>query len=149
MEESSVSQLSILDSSLLLFLRKQNTSFSQSSPWLSVIWFCNLVCPVLLYYPMQGTASQIKMDPKWGLFDKCSARLTSRSLLQSGDLFRIWVLQPRHERSPAYNRQLKSKCIPALTWPRLWRLKSRPHVNSVWCSTVSSKGLGLEKSQNL
>lgn len=148
MEESSVSQLSILDSSLLLFLMKQNTSFPQSSPWLSVIWFYNVVCPALLSYPMQRTASQIKMDLKRGLFDKHSARLTSRTLLQFGDLFRIWVLQPSHEHS-AYNRQVKSKCMPALTWPRLWRLKSRPHVNSVWCSTVSSKGLGLEKSQNL
>lgn len=148
MEESSVSQLSILDSSLLFFLLKQNTSFSQSSPWLSVIWFCNHVCSALLSYPMQETASQIKMDLKWGLFDKHSARLTSRSLLQSGDLFRICVLQLSHDHS-VYNGQVRSKSIPALTWPRLWRLKSRPHVNSVWCSTVSSKGLGLEKSQNL
>lgn len=148
MEESSVSQLRILDSSLLLFLPKQNTSFSQSSLWLSVIWFCNIVCPALLSYPMQGTALQTEIDLKWGLFNKHSARLTSRSLLQSGDLFRVWILKPSHDHSGC-NRQVKSKFIPALTWPRLWRLKSRPHVNSVWCSTVSSKGLGLEKSQNL
>lgn len=148
MEESSVSQLGILDSSLLFSLLKQNTSFSQSSLWLSVIWFCNLVCPALLSYPMQGTASQIKMDLKWGLFDKHSAGLTSRSLLQIW-----WLIQHLSSAAQPWPQcttvQVRSKCIPALTWPRLWRLKSRPHVNSVWCSTVSSKGLGLEKSQNL
>lgn len=31
----------------------------------------------------------------------------------------------------------------------MWRLKSRPHTNSVWCSRVSSNGFGREKSQIL
>lgn len=146
MEERFLPQLSILDSTVLPSETKYFIFPELTMAFSYLILQSCLSCPPLL--PNARNSSQIKMDLKWGLFDKHSARLTSRSLLQSGDLFRIWVLRPSHDHS-TYNRQVKSKCIPALTWPRLWRLKSRPHVNSVWCSTVSSKGLGLEKSQNL